>query len=271
MTRVPHLREQMVAHLQRIGAVRDPRLARAFGAVAREAFIDVDPSVAYEDRAIEVKREAGVVLSSLSQPAMIAAMLEMLDVHRESRVLEIGTGTGYTTALLAQLSGTTITTVDIEPDLVDAARERFERFGINARASVGDGAALSGLDGSFDRILVTARAADIPNVWRQRLTDGARLVVPLDIGLGSEAAFAFVKRGDMLESDGAAPCVFLPLRTVPQPEAHVFFHSPSSRSLLDYARARMACAPVAAATPQWLERYDVVVAREESVFGLTAG
>lgn len=274
MTRASHLRGALVAHLHRSGASSDPRVLDAIGTVPRERFAEGVPlEVAYDDRALVLKSEADRVLSSISQPSMIAQMLGLLDVPPGAEVLEIGAGSGYTAALIAHLAGPhgNVTTIDIEPDLVTAANRRFTELNVRAHAYVDDADILASAPPQVSRVLVTAKATDISPAWLQRLGDGGRIVVPLDLGLGAEAAFAFVRSGDTLQSIGGRACVFLPLRGGQASEGRIFFRSSASRydvSDVTFANARITVAPVRTIDESWLERYDVVVVRAHAAFGV---
>lgn len=122
------LRMSLVEHLERTGALPTNALRKAFAETPRHRFVpELDLDAAYEDKAIAIKERDGVVLSSISQPSMIAHMLALLDVQPGDSVLEIGTGSGYNAALLGALSGPSgsVTTLDIEHDLIAEARERL--------------------------------------------------------------------------------------------------------------------------------------------------
>lgn len=120
------LRAALVESLRTKGALRSPAVAEAFAAAPRHLFVpDVSVAEAYRDRFIATKRMPdGEVISSSSQPEIMAVMLEQLDVRPGQRVLEVGAGTGYNAALLAYLVGASgsVTTVDIDDDLVASAR-----------------------------------------------------------------------------------------------------------------------------------------------------
>src|SRR5438105_3995703 len=170
---------------------------------------------AYQDEAIPTKRVDGIPISSSSQPAIMALMLEQLDVRPGMSVLEIGTGTGYNAALLAELAGTngSVVSVDIDPDITAAAKAHLGTAGEErVRVECADGGFGFSAGSPYDRIIVTAAAADIPTAWWEQLKPGGRLVVPLVLAAGVQASVAFVNFGDRLESAGLAGCGFMPLR-----------------------------------------------------------
>ena len=121
--------------------------------------------------------------SSSSKPAVMAIMLDRLDTNPGHRLLEIGTGTGYNTALLCHRLGEgNVYSVDVHPGLVVAAGERLARIGCHAHLVTGDGADGWVEHAPFDRILATCAITRIPPAWIQQLADGGRIVAPLDAG-----------------------------------------------------------------------------------------
>jgi protein-L-isoaspartate(D-aspartate) O-methyltransferase len=210
------MRGELADRLLDGGRVRSGEVADAFRNVPRHVFVpEVDPAQAYADEAIPVKWAAdGRAISSSSQPAIMAVMLEQLRLEPGQRVLEIGTGTGYNAALLARLVGETgaVVTVDIDEGLADAARQRLIATGYPAVVvATGDGAAGWPGGAPYDRVIVTASARDLAPGWISQLGDGARLVVPLSLR-GVMQSVAFVRAGDHLVSTSVVPCGFMPLQ-----------------------------------------------------------
>jgi protein-L-isoaspartate(D-aspartate) O-methyltransferase len=197
------------------GLARSGEIAEAFRAVPRHVFVpEVNPAEAYADEAIPVKWGAdGRPLSSSSQPAIMAIMLEQLRLGPGQRVLEIGTGTGYNAALLAHVVGGTgsVVTVDIDEELAGTARQRLRAAGYPSVDVIGgDGAAGWPGGAPYDRIIVTASARDLAPAWTGQLRDGGRLLVPLSLR-GIAQAVAFEPAGDHLASVSVVPCGFMPL------------------------------------------------------------
>jgi protein-L-isoaspartate(D-aspartate) O-methyltransferase len=269
------LRTRLVAHLQQTGVLAASNVAEAMLAVPRHRFIPGAPiDAAYDDRALAIKEQGGNVLSSISQPSMVVQMLQLLEVEPQQRVLEIGTGSGYNAALLAALTGPkgTVVTVEIEDDLAQLARARFDELAItNVRVIVPS--ELPSLGMTFARFIVTARGNDVEADWWNLLEDGGRIVVPLSLGIGGERAFGLVRHGDLLVSVGSYPCSFIGLRTGgDEREGDVFFLNRQAR----YASALSISQPVHIVAMQRshvhegvLERADAVVARPESIFAVT--
>ena len=209
------LRQRLVDGLKRTGALRDGRVEAAMRAIPRHFFAPAaDVELAYEDRVIGLKEHDGVAISTLSQPAMIAEMLQQLDVTSGENILEIGTGSGYTTALLAHLTGRAgrVVSVDLEPDLVRDASARFAQLGLkNIRAIAGDGIAGHAQGAPFERILLTASARDIETAWWEQLNPHGRIVLPLSFN-GIQKSVAFDSDGGALVSRSIVDCAFIPLR-----------------------------------------------------------
>ncbi len=209
------LRDQLVTRLRAMRALSSAPVARAFQTVPRERFV---PGYAleevYRDQAIVTKNEAGVPVSSSSQPAMMALMLEQLDVRPGLNVLEIGAGTGYNAALLSELVGPTgaVTTIEIDPEVVSWARERLEHAGYDSvRVIEGDGGDGWPDSAPYDRIELTVGAADIAPAWFEQLKPGGILVLPLWVNT-VQVCLAFVKEDGRLRSASSLPCGFTRIR-----------------------------------------------------------
>src|SRR2546423_14069631 len=193
----------MIARLKASGAIRSPAVETAFRATPRHVFVPgVGLDLVYSGNAIVTRSdpERGITSSS-SEVAIMAPMLETLEVEPGSRVLEIGAGTGYNAALLHHLVGPTgdVTSVDNQPAVVDDAREHLRAAGHgDVRLLAGDGFAGVVAGAPFDRIIATASVRDIPIAWRDQLRDGGLLVVPLRFGPGAQIVATFARRGERL-------------------------------------------------------------------------
>ena len=167
----------------------------------------------YRDRAITTKTREGILTSSSTQPSLMARMLSRLEVQPGQSVLEIGTGTGYNAALLAELVGVrgTVTTVDIDPDVAAAAAASLRAAGYQqVEVVVGDGGLGAAENGPYDRIIVTAGAWQIPPAWPEQLSAEGSIVLPLRIN-GSGLAPLLRPEGNGLSGHGADPCSFIAL------------------------------------------------------------
>jgi methyltransferase of FxLD system len=211
------LREKMIATLRERGLLRGGELERAFAAVPRHAFLpEVPLDRVYSGSVIPTKHDkAGIAISSSSEVAVMICMVEMLELQRGHRVLEIGAGTGYNAAILATLVGDegVVTTIELDPAFAAEARAHLEAAGF-ARVHV---LARDGWDGDaerapFDRIIATASVSDISPNWIDQLSGDGRIVVPLATELGPQILVAFRKDGDDLASVATRPGGFMPLR-----------------------------------------------------------
>lgn len=209
------LREALVAGLRRDGYLHDPAVERAFLHVPRERFLPGIPLTdVYRDDAILIKSEGDVGVSSSSQPAIMAIMLEMLDVQPGQRVLEIGAGSGYNAAILREMVGDNgeVATVDIDAEVAAWARERLDAAGYSDVAVRQADGADGWPDGApWDRIIVTVGAGDIAPAWVDQLRDVGVLVLPLGLG-PAQAVVAFERRGQRLISRSVEPAGFIRMR-----------------------------------------------------------
>lgn len=209
------LREQLVRQLVQADVLHDARVEAAFREVPRHLFVpEASLERVYSDEAIATKREGGVPVSSSSQPAIMAIMLEQLALAPGMRVLEIGAGTGYNAALIARIVGPVggVVTVDIDDDIVEAARSHLRAAGYErVQAVLGDGGLGFAERAPYDRIVLTVGAWDITPAWREQLAPGGRLVLPLSLNI-TQRSIAFDRVGDELVSRSVYDCGFMRLR-----------------------------------------------------------
>src|SRR5712691_7635654 len=170
-------RSRMVMRQLAGRGVQDPRVLAAMRWAPREWFLPPHlASDAYNDGPLPIGSG-----QTISQPYVVALMTERLEAKRRHRILEIGTGSGYQTAILAYLAGNgKVFTVERLPDLLVEAEERFRRLGLtNIETRLGDGAAGWPEEGPFDGIIVAAAAPRIPEQLTAQLAPGGRLVIPV--------------------------------------------------------------------------------------------
>lgn len=213
---IPALHQALVDQLKKLGSIRSTRVEAAFRAVPRHLFL---PKVAldkvYSDQAIPTKHLNGAAISSSSQPAIMAIMLEQLELQPGYRVLEIGAGTGYNAALIAHIVGDSgqVVTMDIDDDIVQGAREHLSAAGFaKVQVICGDGGLGYPDAAPYDRIILTVGAGDIAPAWSEQLKPNGRLVLPLSIKGGVQESIALEKIDGHLESISIKGCGFMMLR-----------------------------------------------------------
>ena len=168
-------REQMVRSQIEARGVRDERVLAAMRAVPRHCFVPAyQAGSAYRDTPLAIGQG-----QTISQPYIVAYMTELLELRGDERVLEIGTGSGYQAAVLAQLAAEVIS-IERFPSLAQEARERLAALGYdNVRVEVGDGTLGWPQDAPYDVIIVTAASPEMPEPLPEQLADGGRLVAPV--------------------------------------------------------------------------------------------
>lgn len=138
----------------------------------------------YTDTPLATRLRDGELLSSSSQPSLMAKMLADLRVHEGDRVLEIGAGTGWNAALLAyRLGSAHVTTVDLDPDITDSARRHLEAAGLHPHVVTGDGARGCRADAPYDRVLATCALDTVPRPWLEQTRPGGLILTPFATGL----------------------------------------------------------------------------------------
>ncbi len=185
-------RETMVTDQIEARGVADARVLAALRAVPRHEFVpERFRDLAYEDHPLPIGLE-----QTISQPYIVALMTEAAKVGPESRVLEVGTGSGYQAAVLARICRE-VYSIEILPELADTARARLERLGFaNVRVRAGDGYLGWPEAAPFDAVLVTAGAPDVPQPLVDQLRPGGRLVIPVGPADAVQRLLVLAKRDD---------------------------------------------------------------------------
>jgi protein-L-isoaspartate(D-aspartate) O-methyltransferase len=198
-------RQQLIESLRKNG-INDERVLGAVGDTPREMFLhETQSRIAYEDRALAIGMG-----QTISQPLMVATMTQALQLDGNERVLEIGTGSGYQTAILARLAGYVYSIERIQ-QLACLALKRLEKLGCsNVSIYVGDGSSGWPDQAPYDRILVAAAAPEVSEFLYRQLVPWGKMVIPVG---GHEHQELFVINrapwGPEMRSLGG--CIFVPL------------------------------------------------------------
>ena len=167
--------EQMIRDQIMARGVRDERVLKAIRSIPRDLFVPQNlRASAFDDTPLPLARG-----QTISQPFIVALMTELLQLDGDEKVLEIGTGSGYQTAVLAKLARI-VYSAEVEPELASTVEERLARLGItNVVFRVGNGVEIFRDHAPFDAILSAAAPEEIPEALVDQLADGGRCVIPV--------------------------------------------------------------------------------------------
>jgi protein-L-isoaspartate(D-aspartate) O-methyltransferase len=200
-------RKRMVAEQLRPRGIRSPRVLSAFEFIPRHIFVpEEEREWAYGDHPLSIGFN-----QTISQPYIVALMTEHLGLTGSEKVLEVGTGSGYQAAILSQLARE-VHTIEIIPELANAARVTFKALGIsNIHTHIGDGSL--GLEeyAPYEAITVTAAAPHVPRHLLDQLADGGRMTIPVG-SKGFQELVLWKRSGATYESEMIIPVTFVPLR-----------------------------------------------------------
>jgi len=199
------MREKMVETQIKARGVRDPRVLSALLKVERHRFVpEKYLDSAYSDQPLPIGEG-----QTISQPYIVALMTELLELKGNEKVLEIGTGSGYQAAILAELAAE-VYTIEIVGSLASVAREKLSQLGYqNIRVKAGDGYQGWPEAAPFDAILVTAAPDHIPEPLVEQLKEGGRMVVP--VGTHTQELIKISKHSGKIETADVIPVVFVPM------------------------------------------------------------
>lgn len=202
------LREDMVEHQLRRFGIRDQRVLAAMRKVPRHLFVPEElRSAAYDDTPLPLGRG-----QTISQPRMVAIMLQHAALRGHEHVLDVGAGSGYQAALLGELARDVIA-IELLPDLAHRALRALHEAGShNVSIVVGDGSVGYPPGAPFDAILVAAATEEIPPPLIEQLADGGRLLIPLGGRFGQRLT-RVRKRDGVVTREVLEPCAFVPLVT----------------------------------------------------------
>jgi protein-L-isoaspartate(D-aspartate) O-methyltransferase len=199
-------RRRMVERQLRARGIEDERVLAAMAEVPREEFVPAKlRNRAYDDSALPIGEE-----QTISQPWIVAAICEALELRGPELVLEVGTGSGYSAAVLSRLAGHVVS-IERHEELSRGAGRALASQGLgNVELVVGDGSLGFPERAPFDAIAVHATAPAPPPALLAQLTEGGRLVVPLDAG-DADVLTLMRRRGERSENEPIVPCRFVPL------------------------------------------------------------
>jgi protein-L-isoaspartate(D-aspartate) O-methyltransferase len=198
-------REEMVRRQVERRGIRNPLVLGAMRTVPRHEFVPASylPE-AYEDHAVPLADG-----QTVSQPYIVALMTEMLGLRGGEKVLEIGTGSGYQAAVLAEIAAE-VYSVEVRPAILEKARERLARLAYrNVFLRLGDGRLGWPEHAPYDAIMVTAAPAAVPDALLDQLAEGARLVIP--IGIGDQQLVSYERKNGRIVQRRGAGVRFVPL------------------------------------------------------------
>lgn len=201
-----NLQNQMVKDQLRARGIHDERVLRVMGKVPRHEFVPLEVrDQSYADGPLPIGQG-----QTISQPFIVALMTQMLDVSPNDRVLEIGTGSGYQAAVLAELAKE-VHTIEIIEDLAQSARKKIEELGYkNVSVYAQDGWAGLPDKAPFDKIIVTAAAPQIPEPLWEQLKEGGMLAIPLGEAAEVQELFLYHKINGSAKMIQSLPVRFVP-------------------------------------------------------------
>lgn len=204
-------RAAMVDTQIRARGLHDAALLAAFAAVPRHAFVPLEwQKHAYADAALPISEKMGG--QTISQPYIVARMIDLAQVRASDRVLDVGTGSGYAAALLGRLAATVVS-IEREAGLAQHARATLARLNVcNVDCRIGDGTLGVPDAAPFDAILCAAGGPGVPRAWREQLAIGGRIVMPVGSDRGLQRLVRLTRRDSVTFEEAAFDLVrFVPL------------------------------------------------------------
>jgi protein-L-isoaspartate(D-aspartate) O-methyltransferase len=200
-------RQAMVAQQLKARDITDPRVLAAMGKVPRDRFVpDNLRSLAYEDYPLPIG-----LGQTISQPYIVALMTQWAEIKPGDKVLEVGTGSGYQAAVLAELTDR-VFSIELIAELAEAARTRLRDLGYGrVQVRTGDGYKGWPEEAPFDAILVTATAPEVPPALKEQLKEGGRLVIPVGAPESVQELLLLGKVKGELKEEQRVPVRFVPL------------------------------------------------------------
>ena len=201
------LRGAMVNRLREHYKIQDERVLDVMNRLPRHLFVpEAIKHQAYKDNALPISSN-----QTISQPFIVARMTELLELAPNSRILEIGAGSGYQTAVLASLAGK-IFAIERIPNLASKAQERLQQLGFrNVTLRCADGTNGWEVYSPFDGILVAAGSPDVPQPLLQQLKTGGRLVIPIGKDPKTQTLIRVTRTTSGFQTEDFGACSFVPL------------------------------------------------------------
>lgn len=201
------LRGQMIRKLRDEYRIADERVLAAMSEVPRDFFVPAAfKSQAYRDNALPIAAN-----QTISQPFIVARMTELLEIRPTHRILEIGSGSGYQSAILGKLAAS-VFAIERVPNLASEAEHRLRTLGIrNVSLKCADGTEGWEVYAPYDGILVAAGGPAIPEPLVAQLKPGGRLVIPIGVGRETQSLVRVTRTADGFVSEDCGPCSFVPL------------------------------------------------------------
>lgn len=208
MDRFTLARKWMVGKQLRERDIHDPKVLKTMALVPRHLFVPESyQDKAYDDQPLPIGLD-----QTISQPYIVALMTQILELKGHEKVLEVGTGSGYQTAILARIAKK-VYTIERHASLVQKAEEIFKKLDLhNIRVKIGDGSQGWSQNAPFEAIIVTAASDLVPPAFLDQLADGGRLVIPLGNRFGQEL-IRLTKKGKKIKKENFGGCIFVPLVT----------------------------------------------------------
>ncbi|MBS3733251.1 MAG: protein-L-isoaspartate(D-aspartate) O-methyltransferase [Desulfobacterales bacterium] len=199
-------RMQMIHDQLKARGIRDPEILKAFEKVQRHRFVpDRLQQFAYADRPLPIGEG-----QTISQPYIVAVMTRALELKKTDRVLEIGTGSGYQAAIIAELCDR-VYTIEIIESLAETARKTLSGLGYeNVHVKIGDGFKGWPEHAPFDAIIVTCAPTEIPEPLKEQLAEGGRMVIPVGKSSDQQLVLLEKQEGDLLKKE-ILPVLFVPM------------------------------------------------------------
>ena len=197
---------ELILLLREKGIV-DNNLLSVIASLPRDMFLlNLFKDLAYDDVALPIG-----YYQTISQPSAVGYMTQALELSDRMKVLEIGTGSGYQAAVLAKLCRR-LYTVERYPELSKNAEQHFSKLGlVNITTRIGDGSLGWPEQAPFERIIVTAAAADIPEILLEQLAEGGIMIVPVGLDLNDQHLVRIRRTAENIETDDLGPARFVPL------------------------------------------------------------